>query len=158
MKTTYSARPGCTGAATHEPTCRAGQRKSIALQWIFTEILRFTGPVRVPRQTSRTARPGCPGVTNDNRIVRPGSTAGQPGRATRLVYRRLYCCTTATSLTLFHTSLSALERVRRKRLSAALVCRRTARQLASNHGIAFFGLLCTFTTGQSLSSRPVRTS
>ena len=38
----------------------------------------------------RTARPGCPGVTNDNRIARPGSTAGQPGRATRLVCRRLY--------------------------------------------------------------------
>jgi len=79
MKTTYSARPGCTGATTHEPTRPAGQRKSIALQWIFTEILRCTGPVRVPWQTSRTARPGCPGVTNDNRVARPGSTAGQPG-------------------------------------------------------------------------------
>ena len=79
MKTTYSTRPGCTGVATHEPTRPAGQRKSIALQWIFTEILRRTGPVGVPRQTSRTARPGCPGVTNDNRIARPGSTTGQPG-------------------------------------------------------------------------------
>ena len=69
----------CPGAATHEPTRPAGQRKSIALQWIFTEILRCTSPVRVPRQTSHTARPGCPGVTHDNRIARLGSTAGQPG-------------------------------------------------------------------------------
>ena len=99
MKTTYSARPGCTGAATHEPTRPAGQRKSIALQWIFTEILRCTGPVRVPRQTSRTARPGCPGVTNDNRIARPGRTAGQPGRATRLVCRRLKCSCTDLDMT-----------------------------------------------------------
>jgi len=30
--------------AAHEPTRPAGQRKSIALQWIFRENLRCTGP------------------------------------------------------------------------------------------------------------------
>jgi len=38
----------------------------------------------------RAARPDKPGVTNDNRFARPGSTAGQTGRATRLVCRGLY--------------------------------------------------------------------
>jgi len=34
----------------------------------------------------------------------------------------------------------------------------SSRQSASNHGVAFFGLRHTFTAGQCLSSRPVRTS
>ena len=60
------------GAATHEPTLPATQRKSIALQWIFTEKSALYG-------------------SRDRRAVRPGQaalasqmTTGLPGRAVRL--------------------------------------------------------------------------
>jgi len=65
MKTTYSARPGCTGAHTSR-LARPGNEKALH----YNGFLRKFCAVRVPYGPA-TDEPYCPGVTNDSRIARP---------------------------------------------------------------------------------------